>query len=125
MPACRFVGGNVKFEAVGCCFPIELFPTVAAVIQGAFCPCVLFGKNVEAIKDEIPYRAACVCHAVVVEGGVAAASVLSCFTGSIDPGTCCLIWECLLLTWWMCGIYTGLFRQELQRKYHLQVRNAR
>ncbi|CAN6460866.1 unnamed protein product [Victoria cruziana] len=38
----------------------------------------------------------------------------------IDPGTSFLIGEGLLFTWWMCGIYTGLFRQELQRKYHLK-----
>ncbi|MQM22338.1 hypothetical protein Taro_055389 [Colocasia esculenta] len=38
----------------------------------------------------------------------------------IDPGTSFLIGEGLLFTWWMCGIYTGLFRQSLQKKYHLK-----
>ncbi|KMS98879.1 hypothetical protein BVRB_3g067730 [Beta vulgaris subsp. vulgaris] len=38
----------------------------------------------------------------------------------IDPKTTCLIWEGLFFTWWMCGIYTGLVRQSLQREYHLK-----
>ncbi|KAL6130650.1 hypothetical protein ACLB2K_069029 [Fragaria x ananassa] len=28
--------------------------------------------------------------------------------------------ETLLFAWWMCAIYTGLFRQSLQKKYHLK-----
>lgn len=90
------------------------------MIEGAVCPCVVFGKNVERIKDDVSYRTACVCHAIVVEGGIAAAVATGYLTSVLAPGTSCLIWECLLLTWWICGIYTGLFRQELQRKYHLK-----
>jgi len=43
------------------------------------------------------------------------------YTYGIDPQTTCLIWEGLLFAWWMCGIYTGNVRQELQKKYHLKV----
>ncbi|XP_024392117.1 cell number regulator 6 isoform X2 [Physcomitrium patens] len=38
----------------------------------------------------------------------------------IDPQAAFLIAEALFFAWWMCGIYAGLFRQELQRRYHLQ-----
>eukprot|EP00270_Netrium_digitus_P006990 TRINITY_DN2021_c0_g1_i1.p1 TRINITY_DN2021_c0_g1~~TRINITY_DN2021_c0_g1_i1.p1 ORF type:complete len:232 (-),score=55.66 TRINITY_DN2021_c0_g1_i1:324-1019(-) len=86
--------------------------------QGLFCPCVLFGKNVEALKD-VPWTTPCLCHAIFVEGGIALAASLALFNGSIDPGTAFLLGEGLVFAWWMCGIYTGLFRNELQKKYHL------
>lgn len=87
---------------------------------GLFCPCVLFGKNTEALRDDIPWTNPCVCHAVCVEGGMALA-VATAFLNGIDPETSCLIAEGLFFTWWMCGIYTGLFRQALQKQYHLKV----
>ncbi|XP_057440496.1 cell number regulator 6 [Lotus japonicus] len=86
---------------------------------GLFCPCVLFGRNLEAMRDDIPWTNACVCHAMCVEGGMALAAVTALFNG-IDPETSFLIVEGLFFTWWMCGIYTGLFRQALQKKYHLK-----
>lgn len=89
---------------------------------GLFCPCVLFGKNVETMKEEIPWENACVCHAIFVEGGITAAAGTLLFHGIIDPQTTCLLFEGLLFAWWMCGIYTGLFRQTLQKKYHLKVK---
>ena len=86
---------------------------------GLFCPCVLFGRNIENLQ-EIPWKNACVCHGMCVEGGVALAAATALFHG-IDPKTSFLICECLFFAWWMCGIYTGLFRQSLQKKYHLKV----
>ncbi|XP_054782436.1 cell number regulator 6 [Prosopis cineraria] len=86
---------------------------------GLFCPCVLFGRNVEAMRDDIPWTNACVCHAMCVEGGMAVAAATA-FINGIDPDTSFLIVESLLFMWWMCGIYTGLFRQSLQKKYHLK-----
>ena len=88
---------------------------------GLFCPCVLFGRNVESLRDDdTPWTTPCVCHAVCVEGGMALAAATAIFHG-IDPRTSFLICEGLLFAWWMCGIYTGLVRQSLQKKYHLQV----
>ncbi|KAF2315777.1 hypothetical protein GH714_040315 [Hevea brasiliensis] len=60
--------------------------------------------------------------AICVEGGMAlaAATATAIFHG-VDPRTSFLICEGLLFAWWMCGIYTGLVRQSLQRKYHLKV----
>ncbi|KAI4356685.1 hypothetical protein L6164_000689 [Bauhinia variegata] len=86
---------------------------------GIFCPCVLFGRNVEALKEEIPWTNACVCHAMCIEGGIALAAATIFFHG-IDPETSFLIAEGLFFTWWMCGIYAGLFRQALQKNYHLK-----
>lgn len=89
---------------------------------GLFCPCVLFGRNVETMREDIPWTNACVCHALCIEGGMAVAAATAMFHGLLDPRTACLIGEGLLFAWWVCGIYTGLFRQSLQKKYHL--RNA-
>lgn len=95
-----------------------------AGLTGLFCPCVLFGRNVERLKEDIPWKHPCICHAICVEGGIslAIATVVatSIFPG-IDPGTTCLVCEGLFFTWWMCGIYTGQIRQSLQKKYHLKV----
>lgn len=86
---------------------------------GLFCPCILFGRNVENLKD-IPWTTPCACHAVFVEGGIGLAAITAAFASSMDGGTVFLLAEGLVFAWWMCGIYTGLFRQELQRKYHLK-----
>ncbi|GJP31503.1 hypothetical protein CLOM_g12571 [Closterium sp. NIES-68] len=98
------------------------FKDQRSCIQGALCPCVLFGKNVEALRDDIPWSAACACHVMCIEGGVALGSVLLCCPAyiTVDPQTLFLLGETLFFAWWMCGIYTGLFRQELQKKYHLK-----
>ena len=88
---------------------------------GLFCPCVLFGRNVESLRDDdMDWRKPCVCHAILVEGGIALATATAAFH-CIDPNMSFLICEGLLFTWWMCGIYTGLVRQSLQKKYHLKV----
>lgn len=87
---------------------------------GFFCPCVLFGRNVENLKEEIPWTTPCICHAVFVEGGLALGATTVALHG-LNPRVFFLVAEGLLFAWWMCGIYSGLFRQELQRKYHLQV----
>ncbi|KAM7274763.1 hypothetical protein ACFE04_016629 [Oxalis oulophora] len=87
---------------------------------GMFCPCILFGRNVEAMKDDIPWTNACVCHALCIEGGMTLAAGTLFFNGMIDPQTICLLCEGLFFSWWMCGIYTGIFRESLQKKYHLK-----
>ncbi|KAL0646054.1 hypothetical protein Bca4012_044345 [Brassica carinata] len=88
--------------------------------QGLFCPSVLFGRVYETLSDEeTSWTKACICHSIVVEGGLTVASIAACAPG-IDPHTTFLMWEGLLFVWWMCGIYTGNVRQTLQRKYHLQ-----
>lgn len=87
---------------------------------GLFCPCVLFGRNVERFKEEVPWTNACICHAVCIEGGIALAAATALFNGYFDPDTLRLLGEGLLFAWWICGIYTGLFREELQRRYHLE-----
>lgn len=85
------------------------------------CPSVLFGRVYETLsEEETSATKACICHSIVVEGGLTVASIVACVPG-IDPHTSFLIWEGLLFVWWMCGIYTGNVRQTLQRKYHLQV----
>lgn len=93
--------------------------TVAGA-TGFLCPCVLFGRNVETLRDDIPWANACVCHGMCIEGGLALAAATVLFHG-IDPKTSFLICEGLFFAWWMCGIYTGLLRQSLQKKYHLKV----
>ncbi|XP_009801117.1 cell number regulator 6 [Nicotiana tabacum] len=88
--------------------------------RGLFCPCVLFGHNVESLRDDdTPWSTPCICHAIFIEGGIAVAAATAAFHG-IDPRTSFLICEGLLFSWWMCGIYTGLVRQSLQKKYHLK-----
>lgn len=87
---------------------------------GLFCPCVLFGRNVQALREDIPWTTPCTCHAVFVEGGIALAILTAIFHG-VDPRTSVLIGEGLVFSWWICSTYTGIFRQELQRKYHLKV----
>lgn len=84
---------------------------------------MLFGRNVERIREDIPWTRPCVCHAICVEGGVALAAATALIHG-IEPRTAFLIGEGLLFTWWMCGIYTGIFRQQLQKKYHLKVKSS-
>eukprot|EP00245_Coleochaete_scutata_P008817 TRINITY_DN276_c0_g1_i1.p1 TRINITY_DN276_c0_g1~~TRINITY_DN276_c0_g1_i1.p1 ORF type:complete len:266 (-),score=34.89 TRINITY_DN276_c0_g1_i1:713-1438(-) len=91
-------------------------------IQGALCPCVLFGKNVEALKD-IPWVQTCWCHAIFVEGGIALAAATFLLPlispSAVPPSLAVFVTEALLFSWWICGVHTGLFRQELQKKYHL------
>ncbi|XP_051143196.1 cell number regulator 6-like [Andrographis paniculata] len=87
---------------------------------GLFCPCVLFGRNVEQVREDTPWTGPCICHAIFVEGGLTFAAVVAALHGMIDPRTTCLIYEGLFFSWWMCGIYTGLLRQMVQKKYHLK-----
>lgn len=96
-----------------------MFPTYAGW-TGLFCPCVLFGRNVERLRDDTPWTSACICHAIFIEGGIALAAATAAFHG-INPGTSFLICEGLLFSWWLCAIYTGLVRQSLQKKYQLKV----
>ncbi|XP_047962764.1 cell number regulator 6-like [Salvia hispanica] len=98
----------------GCAEDVESFRT------GLFCPCVLFGRNVEQLREDTPWTGPCICHAIFVEGGIAFAVATAALHGFIDPRTTFLIGEGLFFSWWMCGIYTGLVRQSLQKKYHLK-----
>ena len=103
----------------------SLLTCLNTVWQGFFCPSVLFGRVYETLsEEETSWKRACVCHSIVVEGGLTAASLLLCIPGR-DPHTTFLFWEGLFFVWWMCGIYTGDVRQTLQRKYHLQVQTAK
>lgn len=90
---------------------------------GLFCPCVLFGRNVETLNEDIPWTSPCTCHAICVEGGILLGAATALFHG-IDPKTSFLIGEGLVFSWWMCGVYTGIFRQSLQKKYHLKVNSC-
>ena len=87
---------------------------------GLFCPCVLFGRNVQALREDIPWTTPCTCHAVCVEGGIALAILTAIFHG-VDPDTSILIGEGLVCSWWICSQYTGIIREKLQKKYHLEV----
>ncbi|XAR54166.1 hypothetical protein NMG60_11029187 [Bertholletia excelsa] len=87
---------------------------------GIFCPCVLVGRNVHSLNEDISERSACVSHVLCVEGGMTLAALMSVFNGYIDPDTAVLIYEGMFFAWWMCGIYNGMARQTLQRKYHLK-----
>ncbi|KAK7263953.1 hypothetical protein RJT34_31553 [Clitoria ternatea] len=92
-------------------------------LTGLFCPCVLFGRNVERLKEDTPWTTPCICHAICVEGGISLAIATvsaASFLPAVDPGTVCLIFEGLLFAWWLCGIQTGQVRQTLQKKYHLK-----
>lgn len=92
---------------------------------GLFCPCVLFGRNYENLRDDYASTTTpCVLHAIFIEGGLALAATTAALHGVIDPRTSFLICEGVLFGWWMCGIYTGIVRQMLQKKYHLKVISA-
>ncbi|KAK3441298.1 hypothetical protein EUGRSUZ_B01433 [Eucalyptus grandis] len=54
---------------------------------------------------------------IFVEGGIALAAATPAFN-CVDPHTSFLISKGLIFAWRMCGIYTGLVRQSLQKKYH-------
>lgn len=100
-----------------------LSPFIAG-LTGLFCPCVLFGRNFESLREDVPWTGPCICHAIFVEGGISlaiATVVATSVISGIDPGTTCLIYEGLFFTWWMCGIHNGQVRQTLQKKYHLKV----
>lgn len=36
-------------------------------LTGLFCPCVLFGPNVETLKEEISQNGACICHVILCD----------------------------------------------------------
>ncbi|KAA8533868.1 hypothetical protein F0562_031385 [Nyssa sinensis] len=48
---------------------------------GLFCPCVLFGRNVEKLREDTPWTSPCICHAIFVEGGIAVAAAVAAFHG--------------------------------------------
>uniref|UniRef100_A0A0E0K7I3 Uncharacterized protein n=1 Tax=Oryza punctata TaxID=4537 RepID=A0A0E0K7I3_ORYPU len=54
-----------------------------------------------------------------------ALALLTAIFHGVDPRTSFLIGEGLVFSWWLCATYTGIFRQELQRKYHLKEHRER
>ncbi|OVA15219.1 Uncharacterized protein family Cys-rich [Macleaya cordata] len=88
-------------------------------LTGLFCPCVLFGRNVESLREDIEWTKPCICHAIFVEGGIAVAVATAVFHG-IEPRTSFLICESLMFAWWMCGIYTALALEQVQNS-HMQT----
>lgn len=87
---------------------------------GLFCPCVLFGRNVEQVREGVTWTRPCICHAVFVEGGLTVAAATAALHGFIEPRTTFLICEALVYSWWICGLYSSIIRQLLQKKYHLK-----
>ncbi|URE14797.1 cell number regulator 6-like [Musa troglodytarum] len=59
---------------------------------GLFCPCVLFGRNVERLREDTPWTTPCMCHALCVEGGIALAVATA--NSPCDPCMvhCCMHW---------------------------------
>ncbi|KZV43418.1 cell number regulator 6, partial [Dorcoceras hygrometricum] len=88
-------------------------------LMGLFCPCVLFGRNVEQVT-ECTWIAPCVCHAVFVEGGIALAAATAALHGCIGPATAGCICEVLFSGWMMSGLCTGTVRESLEDTYHLE-----
>ncbi|KAA3475386.1 cell number regulator 6-like [Gossypium australe] len=70
------------------------FEDTESCVTGLFCPCLLFGQNVETLRDDITRNDACFCHALCVEGGMVIAAATLFFHG-IDPQTSFLIGETL------------------------------
>ncbi|TVU31715.1 hypothetical protein EJB05_23413 [Eragrostis curvula] len=75
---------------------------------GLLCPCVLFGRNAEAIRG-VPWKIPCTCHAVCIEGGIALAvlTVTAAFHSVVAPGVACMIAEGLVCGWMLTATYTG------------------
>jgi len=98
-----------------------------AGLTGLFCPCVLFGRNVQSLREDTHWTRPCICHAILVEGGIslgiANVAAFSLIPG-INPWISCLICEGLYFSWLACSEYTGQVRQSLQKKYHLKVHKA-
>lgn len=93
------------------------FEDMESCRMGLFCPCVLFGRNVERIVEgKTQWTEPCTCHFFFVEGGMALAAA----TGFIHGVDTSLIVEGLICTWMLCGTLTSNYRLTLQKKYHLQ-----
>ncbi|TKW03892.1 hypothetical protein SEVIR_7G072900v4 [Setaria viridis] len=88
---------------------------------GLLCPCVLFGRNAEAL-DGIPWTRRCACHAVCVGGGTALAilTLTGVLNGVLDPHLSYLIGEGLLSCWIISCACLSSPRENLQKKYHLK-----
>ncbi|KAM1507565.1 hypothetical protein ACFX10_016995 [Malus domestica] len=62
---------------------------------GLFCPCVLFGRNVESLRDDTPWNRPCICHAVCIEGGLVRQSLQKKYHLQNSPCDPCLTHYCL------------------------------
>ncbi|GJN20113.1 hypothetical protein PR202_gb07443 [Eleusine coracana subsp. coracana] len=104
--------------------PQELYGSAVVDLPGwtgLLCPCVLFGRNAEAVIGA-PWMGFCTCHAICIEGGIALA-IIAAACESVAPApavSCLLISEGLLCCWMVSAIFTTLARHELQKKYHLK-----
>ncbi|CAO2034690.1 unnamed protein product [Urochloa humidicola] len=88
---------------------------------GLLCPCVLFGRNSEAVNG-VPWTRPCTCHAVCVGGGTAVAilTITAVSNGVIGPHLSSLIGEGLLSSWIISSFCFSFARENLQKKYHLK-----
>ncbi|CAN4099420.1 unnamed protein product [Withania somnifera] len=101
---------------------------VDSCLLGLFCPCVLFGRHMENLNDEISSGGACVGHLVCIEGGIALAALTAAFHG-IDPDIACLVTEGLLFSRWdspcdpcmvhCCLHWCAMCQEHREMKLHL------
>ncbi|KAG5554253.1 hypothetical protein RHGRI_011947 [Rhododendron griersonianum] len=88
---------------------------------GLICPCVLYGRNVERLRDDgTRWIAPCICHAVFCEGGIALAATTAALAFH-GIGEALLVLGVGVYACW-CGIATfaGTDRHLLQKKYYLE-----
>ncbi|CAN6562265.1 unnamed protein product [Malus baccata var. baccata] len=64
-------------------------------LTGLFCPCVLFGRNVESLRDDTPWNRPCICHAICIEGGLVRQSLRKKYHLKNSPCDPCLTHCCL------------------------------
>lgn len=73
-----------------------------AGLTGLFCPCVLFGRNLQSLREDTHWTRPCICHAIFVEGGISLgiANVAAAFLiPGINPWISCAICEGLYFIW--------------------------
>ncbi|AES98213.1 PLAC8 family protein [Medicago truncatula] len=71
-------------------------------LTGLFCPCVLFGRNLQSLREDTHWTRPCICHAIFVEGGISLgiANVAAAFLiPAINPWISCAICEGLYFIW--------------------------
>ncbi|XP_078173940.1 cell number regulator 6-like [Carex rostrata] len=86
---------------------------------GLFCPCVLYGQNMETIHG-IPWQESCLCHATFLCVGAGLAISLAICNGTVSPDAFELMTEGLICGWNVFSMYTSTGRDNLQKKFHLK-----
>ncbi|KAJ1692812.1 hypothetical protein LUZ63_009510 [Rhynchospora breviuscula] len=84
---------------------------------GLFCPCVLYGKNLETLEGT-PWQEACSGHACFLVAG--AAMMVSLATCQMSPDTVWCISEGLLCGWFIFSATISSGREQMQKKFHLE-----